>query len=106
MQGKKYTARGYPVMKKWMIPLFITFDRVEALREDYYDPGINRDMPEDTIDLIIYANNQIKRENSPIKSIVLDLSNNGGGQYRRSHICDRVVSGGSGYRSQGHLYRS
>ena len=40
-----------------------------------------------------YANNQIKRENSPIKNIVLDLSNNGGGQYRRSHICDRVVSG-------------
>ena len=32
-----------------------------------------------TIHLIIYANSQIKREDSPIKNIVIDLSNNGGG---------------------------
>ena len=31
------------------------------------------------MDLIIYANSQIKREGSPIKNIVIDLSNNGGG---------------------------
>ena len=40
---------------------------------------IDRDNPQDTIDLIIYANSQIKREGNPIKNIVIDLSNNGGG---------------------------
>ena len=58
---------------------FITFDSFTAYRKDYYDPGIDFDNPRDTIDLIIYANNQIKRENSPIRNIVLDLSMNGGG---------------------------
>ena len=58
---------------------FITFDHFEANRPDYYDMMIDRDNPQDTIDLIIYANSQIKREGSPVKNIVLDLSNNGGG---------------------------
>ena len=58
---------------------FITFDSFTAYRKDYYDPGIDFDNPRDTIDLIIYANSQIKRENSPIRNIVLDLSVNGGG---------------------------
>lgn len=58
---------------------FITFDSFDANREDYFDSTIDRDDPQDTIDLIIYANNQIKREGSPVKNIVLDLSNNGGG---------------------------
>ena len=35
--------------------------------------------PQDTVDMIIYANSQIKREGSPVKNIVIDLSNNGGG---------------------------
>ena len=48
-------------------------------RKNYYDLMIDRDNPQDTIDLIIYANSQIKREGSPIKNIVIDLSNNGGG---------------------------
>ena len=58
---------------------FITFDAFTAEREDYYDLSIDRDDPKDTIDLIIYANEQIKREGSPVKNIVLDLSNNSGG---------------------------
>ncbi len=60
---------------------FITFDKFTALKEDadYLDPDLNLDDPQDTIELIMYANQQIKRENSPIKNIVLDLSNNGGG---------------------------
>lgn len=33
----------------------------------------------DTIRLLVYANRQITREGSPIKNVVLDLSNNGGG---------------------------
>ena len=58
---------------------FITFDEFTKKRDNYYDSGIDRDQPEDTIDLIIYANKQIKREGSPIRNIVLDLSNNDGG---------------------------
>jgi hypothetical protein len=58
---------------------FITFDKFDITRENYYDPGIDRDQPEDTIDLIIYANSQIKREGSPIRNIVMDLSENSGG---------------------------
>ena len=58
---------------------FITFDHFTAERSDYYDMMVIRDEPRDTIDLIIYANSQIKREGSPIKNIVIDLSNNGGG---------------------------
>lgn len=33
----------------------------------------------DTIKLLLYADSQINRENSPIKNVVIDLSNNGGG---------------------------
>ena len=58
---------------------FITFDEFSMIRPDYYDLTIDRDNPQDTVDLIIYANSQIKREGSPIKNIVIDLSNNGGG---------------------------
>ncbi len=57
---------------------FITVDHFTANRPDYYDMMIDRDNPQDTIDLIIYANSQIKREGSPVKNIVIDLSNNGG----------------------------
>jgi hypothetical protein len=59
---------------------FITFDSFTANRQNYYDLSIDYDDPQDTIDLIIYANFQIRREGSPIKNIVLDLSNNGGGE--------------------------
>ena len=58
---------------------FITFDSFTMNRPDYYDMMIDRDNPQDTVDLIIYANSQIKREGSPVKNIVIDLSNNGGG---------------------------
>ena len=60
---------------------FITFGNFERERENYYDPEIDRDQPQDTIDLIIYAHKQITREDSPVKNIVLDLSNNGGGDF-------------------------
>ena len=62
---------------------FITFDQFTYDRRTYYDvegeEPIDRDNPQDTVDLIIYANRQIKREGSPIKNIVIDLSNNIGG---------------------------
>ena len=64
---------------------FITFDEftyaVDEL-EDYYELGLPATLEEcedDTFKLIMYANQQIQRENTPIKNVVIDLSNNGGG---------------------------
>ena len=56
----------------------ITFDHFTAKKQDYYKEA-DLDNPQDTIELIASAHKQIMRENSPIKNVVLDLSNNGGG---------------------------
>ncbi len=66
---------------------FVTFDgfSCSAIEEDfseYYELGIPATLEEaegDTIRLIQYANEQIRREGSPIRNVVIDLSNNGGG---------------------------
>ena len=66
---------------------FVTFDgfncsAVEESYSEYYDLGIPATLEEcgeDTIRLIQYANAQILREDSPIRNVVIDLSNNGGG---------------------------
>ena len=60
---------------------FITFDEFIKSRSDdeYYNPELTFEDPKDTVELIIYANQQIKREGSPVRNIVIDLSNNGGG---------------------------
>ena len=59
---------------------FISFDSFTTGRswEEYYaleDP----DNPQDTVELLMYANRQVRREGSPVKNIVIDLSMNGGG---------------------------
>ena len=60
---------------------FITFDsftmEYNDVSEYYRLESIAPD--KDTFQLISYANRQIRRENSPVKNIVLDLSLNGGG---------------------------
>lgn len=56
----------------------ITFDSFTAKRDDYYTYDCTQP-PADTIELIIYANHQLYRENCPIKHVVLDLSYNSGG---------------------------
>ncbi len=48
------------------------------LSKNYY-PLHDADLQDDTIDLILYAHQQITRENSPIRNVVLDLSLNSGG---------------------------
>ena len=49
--------------------------------EEYYASALGEDAPlDDTVGLIIYAHNQIYREGSPIENVVIDLSNNTGGQ--------------------------
>lgn len=56
----------------------ITFDKFAADKTDYYKEA-DLSNPQDTIELIAYANQQITREDSPIKNVVLDLSLNVGG---------------------------
>jgi len=49
---------------------------------DYYKAAENGELPDpsqDTISMVIQAHQQITRENSPIKNVVLDLSTNRGG---------------------------
>ena len=65
---------------------YITFDEFEMCPdiEDYYSDDFLKNIEDyigrDTIALIHYSNERIKRKNSPVKNIVLDLSNNGGGE--------------------------
>lgn len=55
---------------------YVCFDSFAFSHVDYY--GIS-EMPLDTIGIIIEAHKQITREDSPIKNVVLDMSNNSGG---------------------------
>ena len=64
---------------------YISFDSFAATDgdvsgyADYYALSESGELPDDTVGIIAKAHRQITRENSPIKNVVLDLSNNGGG---------------------------
>ena len=65
---------------------YVTFDQFAASTDgeqlaDYYKMAEEGNVPTaaDTIGIIYYAHQQITRENSPIKNVVLDLSVNNGG---------------------------
>lgn len=59
---------------------YVTFDRFEYDGEnDYYGGYEKGDLVKDTIGLIMHAQKQITRENSPIENVVIDLSTNLGG---------------------------
>ncbi len=69
----------------------LTFDSFACNKRDYYKEA-DLENPQDTIELVTYAHSQITRENSPIKNVVIDLSNNGGGAadaavYLMSWLC-------------------
>ena len=56
---------------------YVCFDGFScSFNSDYYQLEA---MPNDTIGILVEAHKQITREGSPIKNVVLDLSNNGGG---------------------------
>ena len=57
---------------------YITFDDFVFNDLDYYTVKAEDNL-DDTVALTLYAYQQITRENSPIENVVLDLSNNGGG---------------------------
>ncbi len=60
---------------------YLTFDTfVNSPASDYYSAiEKGEDLPWDTIGLVIYAHNRIYRDDSPIENVVIDLSNNTGG---------------------------
>jgi hypothetical protein len=59
---------------------YITFDEFENDDWNVYYEVLETDvLPQDTIGLMIYAHQQIYREDSPIENVVFDLSCNGGG---------------------------
>ena len=66
---------------------YITFDLFSMghLADEYYTteaevPSTPDERPVDTVALILYAHEQITREDSPIENVVIDLSLNDGGQ--------------------------
>ncbi len=65
---------------------YITFDEFKIAADqslyytDDYLNNIEDYIGDDTLSLISYANRQITRANSPIKNIVIDISNNHGGE--------------------------
>ena len=95
--GTYYAARGafypesVPGYEEIGNTAYVTFDTFMLDPEKDYYAGESSDeeytsMTDDVIGLLIYANQQIHRENSPIENVVIDLSNNGGG------IADVAVS--------------
>lgn len=70
---------GCPAYEEVGNTAYITLDRFSInLRNDYYENVASQDSL-DTVEIISYANSRINRNNSPIKNVVLDLSNNAGG---------------------------
>lgn len=58
---------------------YITLDNfLIDLKKDYYEAGITKECT-DTVEIIAYANSRINRKNSPVENVVIDLSNNMGG---------------------------
>ncbi len=61
---------------------YISFDSFQFNNQDCYSHNVKiTNDDSSTMQLISYANKQIKRDNSPIKNVVLDMSCNGGGEY-------------------------
>ena len=78
---KAFYPDGVPGYEEIGDTAFITFDSFTMKYKDadeYYRLE-SIDSAGDTFQLISYANQQIRREGSPVKNIVLDLSLNGGG---------------------------
>ena len=83
---------------------YITFDSFDYLRDadEYYDgesevPELPSDEPMDTIALILYAHEQITRQDSPIENVVIDLSNNGGGAVDAACVTAAWFLGNAGF---------
>ena len=76
-----YYPDGCPGYEEVGNTAYVTFD---SFNSDYYGEAFyaaleTGEIPDDTLGLIIYAHSQITREGSPVENVVLDLSNNTGG---------------------------
>ena len=75
---------GYYDYSKFGDTAYITYDHFTTPKKDYYALTSNgtvelaEDDVEDTFGLVIYAQQEIKKD-TDIKNVVIDLSNNGGG---------------------------
>lgn len=78
---EKYFPDGVPGYQEIGNTAYITFDAftLPAADADYYSQPAGEDA-QDTIGLIQYAQSRIMRDGSPVENVVIDLSNNGGGQ--------------------------
>lgn len=78
---KAFYPDGVPGYEEVGDTAFITFDSFSMKHDDVKEYYLleSLDPTQDTFQLIAYANQQIRRENSPVKNIVIDLSLNGGG---------------------------
>ena len=82
---------------------YVTFDHLSTFKKmaDYYQYDTKDFKPEtdpadptlDTLELILYAHEQITREDSPIENVVLDFSLNGGGEIDAAAIFAAWVLG-------------
>ena len=92
---KKYPD-GVPGYEEIGNTAYITFDTEESLADgaDYYNDPPKADT-KDTVGILLYAFDQIKRENSPIENVVFDMSLNGGGDQTTSCFMLSMILGGS-----------
>ena len=76
----KFFPDGVPGYQEIGNTAYITFDHFAPIPDgvDYYKTAPTAEA-EDTIGIMIYAYSQIMRDGSPVENVVLDLSNNGGG---------------------------
>ena len=79
---EKFYPDGVPGYEEIGDTAFITFDSFSldglASGLDYYE-ALPKNDPTDTIGIVAYSVQQILREDSPIKNVVVDMSCNGGG---------------------------
>ena len=81
MARARFYPDGCPGYEEVGNTAYITFDSFDSdyRGEAFYSGMKSGEIPDDTLGLIIYAHSRIMRKGSPIKNVVLDLSNNTGG---------------------------
>lgn len=78
---RQFYPDGVPGYEEVGNTAFVTFDSFESnfYSQAFYQALETGELPDDTVGLLIYANAQIHREDSPIENVVIDLSVNRGG---------------------------
>lgn len=78
---EEYFPEAVPFYQEVGDTAFLTFDSFDYLDQDYYRKNYETtDEVWDTVDMVLYADRQIRRKDSPVKNVVMDLSLNSGGR--------------------------